>query len=171
MNPQGKFSTWALCSVSYYSPNWNWLCDRFQIPGSCKATATSLCIPGKAESTFKILVHLVFPKAAAAAAPLAVGSGVTAPVARVTVPQERDHRANLLSVLAMQPTDVNGRPDSVSGRRSEASEAGMPSSHGESPVPRETRQPQEGEKNPSESPPLLVLISEDKQTLKYEPWC
>lgn len=64
---------------SYYCPNWNWLCDRFQTPESCKATATSLYIPSKPGNTFKILVHLVFPKAAAAAAQVAVESEVTAP--------------------------------------------------------------------------------------------
>lgn len=80
MNPQVKFSTWRLVSeLSYYYLNWNWLCDRFQIPESCKTTATSLYIPSKPDSTFKILVHLVFPQAAAAAAQVAVESEVTAP--------------------------------------------------------------------------------------------
>ena len=38
-----------------------------------------LYIPSKPDSTFKILVHLVFPQAAAAAAQVAVESEVTAP--------------------------------------------------------------------------------------------
>lgn len=79
MNPQVKFSTWCLILrvISHYYPNWNWLCSRFQIPKSCKTTATNLYVPSKPESTFKILVHLVFPKSAAAAAHVAVESEVT----------------------------------------------------------------------------------------------
>lgn len=65
--------------ISHYYLNWDWLCGRFQIPESCETTTTNLYIPSKPESTFKILVHLVFPKAAAAAAHIAVESEVTVP--------------------------------------------------------------------------------------------
>lgn len=127
MNPHVKFRTWnlALEQSSYYYPNWNWLCDRFQIAESCKAIATRLCIPSKSESTFKILMHLVFPQATAAVAqvcwrvwsdnPLLAGS--------ITVIQKRDRKAYIISAFDVHLLDVSRRPDDLSGMRLETCKA------------------------------------------------
>ncbi|XP_077608855.1 E3 ubiquitin-protein ligase RNF217 [Crocuta crocuta] len=86
-----------------------------------------------------------FLKAAAVAAQLAVGSEVTAPLlaASITVIQERDHRAYILSVLDTQLTGFSGRPDGMSGKRLETSKTGMSSAHGAPTIPIGTGQTHE----------------------------
>jgi hypothetical protein len=103
VNPEVKFSTQHLTlkELSYYYPNWNWPYDRYQIPESCRATATSLYIPSKPESTFKRSVHLVFPQAAAAAAQVAVESEVTAPSWLAVTPSFRREITEPISFLPL----------------------------------------------------------------------
>lgn len=108
MNPQINFSTWSLVrGLFYYCRNRNWLRDRYEILESCRATAASLCIPCRPESTAERKVSpLIFPTAAAAAAPVAVECEVTGPLLAGTaiVLWETDHRASITSALTVART-------------------------------------------------------------------
>lgn len=108
MNPQVNFSTWSLVlGLFYYCRNWNWLRVRYEILESCRATAASLCIPCRTESTEERKVNaLIFPTAAATAAPVAVECEVTGPLlaGTVIVLWETDHRSSITSAMTVART-------------------------------------------------------------------
>lgn len=156
--------------IVYYFPHWNWLCDRIQIPESCKAAPASLYIPNQPESTFKILVPLLFPKAAADSSSSSSCCGIwsDSPLLAGSLPvvQERDHRACIPASFD-SITDNSGRPDGMSGERLETGKAEMPSpARRDSATPAGTGQKQEWERHAYEIYTFLGFHQWDKQAQK-----